>query len=382
MGSSICLSAPAGAEEAIRVGVLAALTGPLAGVQPLIAEGAQLAADDINKNGGINGRKIEIIMRDTTGSPPKAISLAQQLIFNEKVQFLIGPGGSQDGLAATPVIAEARIPSFLFGSDDKLTSVEKYPLSIQYATTTVQYVEAMREFISSGLKAKKVAFIGDTTATGVFASQQISGVFEKHNEKPVYSVLIDPNKTDVSSEVAAAKEAGAEVIMAWSGATGMMARVINQVNDTGWSIPVLGLPSLGTTQLRDLLNDPAYWDKVYIGNYSKLTLQEGEDMAPETTEMIRLAKESKGDTIGFPLSYYGAGYDAMRLIATVVEESGDTDPDSFLKFISTERVVKGSVADAHFGPTRRYSFEGSSLAPAVASSLKDGVMSIAPEARK
>ena len=67
-----------------------------------------MAVEEINKAGGILGRPIELLTRDTAGDPTKAVNFAQQLAFSDKVQFVIGPVNSGEGLAATPIIARAQ----------------------------------------------------------------------------------------------------------------------------------------------------------------------------------------------------------------------------------------------------------------------------------
>ena len=91
------------AQNTIKVGWLSSLTGPLSSAAIAENQGVQLAVDEINAAGGINGRKIELLTRDTAGDPTKAVNFAQQLAFSEKVHFVIGPVNSGEGLGATPI---------------------------------------------------------------------------------------------------------------------------------------------------------------------------------------------------------------------------------------------------------------------------------------
>ena len=81
----------ASAADPIKVGWLSSLSGPLSSAALAENEGVKFAVDEINKAGGINGRPIELLTRDTAGDPTKAVNFAQQLAFSEKVHFIIGP---------------------------------------------------------------------------------------------------------------------------------------------------------------------------------------------------------------------------------------------------------------------------------------------------
>src|SRR3954452_23714991 len=102
------LARPARAEaEPIRIGWLAALTGPLASPSIGFDRGVRWATDEINGRGGINGRMLEIITRDTQGDPTKAVNATQEVISRFKVHAIWGPTNSGELLATTPIMARA-----------------------------------------------------------------------------------------------------------------------------------------------------------------------------------------------------------------------------------------------------------------------------------
>src|ERR1700743_2131479 len=97
---------PAIAEsEPIKIGCLAAMTGPSSAPTIGFNRGVNYAADAINAAGGVKGRKIEIVMRDTQGDPTKAVNATQELISQVKVHAVWGPLNSGEALATTPLTA-------------------------------------------------------------------------------------------------------------------------------------------------------------------------------------------------------------------------------------------------------------------------------------
>src|SRR3954469_25958408 len=94
----LALPGGAAAQEPIKIGWLSSLTGPLSSAAIAENKGVEFAVDEINKKGGILGRKVELLTRDTAGEPTKAVNLAQQLAFSDKVHFIIGPVNSGESL--------------------------------------------------------------------------------------------------------------------------------------------------------------------------------------------------------------------------------------------------------------------------------------------
>ena len=88
--------------EAIKIGWLAALTGASSAPAIGFNRGVLFAADAINSAGGVKGRKIEIITRDTQGDPTKAVNATQELISSQKVHAIWGPTNSIRRISGPP----------------------------------------------------------------------------------------------------------------------------------------------------------------------------------------------------------------------------------------------------------------------------------------
>jgi branched-chain amino acid transport system substrate-binding protein len=144
LAAGITLAAAASfthAQGVIKVGWLSSLTGvQLSSAAIAESQGVQLAVDEINAAGGVLGRKIELLTRDTAGDPTKAVNFAQQLAFSEKVHFVIGPVNWGEGLAATPIIARAGIPDLVIGALEELTDPVKYPRAFRVINTNRQWI--------------------------------------------------------------------------------------------------------------------------------------------------------------------------------------------------------------------------------------------------
>src|SRR6516165_5408066 len=154
------------ATEPIRVGYLPALTGPSSSTGIGINRGIQLAVQEINAAGGINGRQLELITRDTQSDPTKAVNGAAELIHGEKVSVVFGPVNSGESLAVVPLLARTKTPQIHPCWVDTLADPKKYPMCFRNGPTNQQIGGAANRYVVEVLKRKKVAVISDTTGYG------------------------------------------------------------------------------------------------------------------------------------------------------------------------------------------------------------------------
>ena len=181
------LASPAIAQsEPIRIGYLPALTGPSSSTGIGINRGTLLAVDEINAAGGIGGRKIELIVRDTQSDPTKAVNAVAELTGRQKVSVVWGPLNSGEALAATPLIARNGVPQLHPCWVDSLIDVKKYPMAFRNAPTNTQVGGAANHYVVDVLKLKKVAVISDTTGYGTASVEAYVPMLKAKGAEVVY----------------------------------------------------------------------------------------------------------------------------------------------------------------------------------------------------
>ncbi len=380
VGATLSLLGSAAVAQPIKIGWLSSLTGPLSSAALAENEGVQLAVEEVNAAGGILGRKIELLTRDTAGDPTKAVNFAQQLAFSDKVHFVIGPVNSGEGLATTPILARAGIPNLVIGSIDQLTDPKKYPRAFRVINTNMQWISSANDYALKTLKRSKVAVIGDTTGYGTSSAKTAQELLEKAGVKPVYSVLIDPNKTDLTDEMSKAKAAGADVIMPWSAATGLQARLLNARGDMGWDVPVVGHPALMASQIRALLNKPQYWENTFAAGYVSTTYDASGKLPPRTAALVDKMRPRLGDKAELDILFWwvAMGYDCVKIIEHAVKAAGSTDPAAVQKALEETSRYEGIYATYSWGPEQRNGFPDDNMAVNVANTFKDGSFKMAP----
>src|ERR1051326_4615679 len=106
------------AQETIKIGVNEPLTGAFAASGTYVANGAKIAADEINAKGGVLGKKLELVIEDNKSNPTEAAAVAEKLISRDKVPVMMGAWGSGFTLAVMPKLMEYKVPMIVETSSD------------------------------------------------------------------------------------------------------------------------------------------------------------------------------------------------------------------------------------------------------------------------
>jgi branched-chain amino acid transport system substrate-binding protein len=376
--STALLARPAlAANEPIKIGWLAALTGASSAPGIGFNRGVVFAADTINAAGGVKGRKIEIITRDTQGDPTKAVNATQELISQLKVDAIWGPTNSGESLATTSIMARSKMPNVHPCVVDSLIDPKKYPNAFRLAPSNGQWDDAVRGYALKILKAKKIAVVGDTTGYGVTAAKASAEAFKKDGADVVYTANIDATQPDMTPDMLRARTAGAEVIVVWSVSTGMIARMLNTRATMGWDVPFVGHPSLAAGDIAGLITSPKNWEKVYAVGYKSCSFDAAGKLPPRTQEFVqRLAGHVElSDTL---LWWVSAGFDAVTLVAKAVEVTGSSSSQAIIGYWNTLNPYPGYFGDYKFSTTEHNGYPTDEVVMSLANSAKTGAFALAP----
>jgi branched-chain amino acid transport system substrate-binding protein len=206
----------ANAAEPIRIGTILSVSGPAAFLGQDMKDGAQLAVDEINNAGGIDGRKIEWVFYDSQSQTQQAIAETRRLLSNDGVDIIVG-GGNMSGiaLAMAPMTEAAKIP---FVSTEGASAIVN-PVADHHWTfksTVDDYLVLQRAadyFEKKGLR--KIALLSDTSGFGQGAAEQLKIVAKERNLDPIFESF-GPSDTDLVPQLSRIRDAGAQVILCWT----------------------------------------------------------------------------------------------------------------------------------------------------------------------
>src|SRR5215469_14100504 len=296
------------AKNPIPIGYLPALTGPSSSTGVGINRGIQLAVQEINDAGGIDGRPLELITRDTQSDPTKAVNGAAELTRGQKVSVVFGPVNSGESLAVVPLLARTNTPQVHPCWVDTLTDPSKYPMCFRNAPTNQQIGAAANRYVVDVLKRKKVAVISDTTGYGTASVNAYVPMLNARGAGVVYRGNVDAANPDLKPELLRMQSAGAEAIMPWSVNAGFLSRIINTRGNMGWDVPIVGQTTLGSGQTKALLEKPEYWAKVYPNNFRPVCYDGDGKLTDRTSGFLDRLKSAKVEFSDTLLWWVGVGY--------------------------------------------------------------------------
>jgi branched-chain amino acid transport system substrate-binding protein len=372
------LARPAVAQsEPIRIGWLAALSGPSSAPGIGFDRGVHYAVDAINAAGGVKGRMVELVVRDTQGDPTKAVNAAQEMISRVKVHAIWGPTNSGESLATTPIMARAKMPDVHPCFVDSLIDSAKFPNAFRMAPSNSQIDDAVSDYGIKNLKLKRFAVIGDTTGYGTTTVNSSSAAFAKRGGDVVYKATIDATQPDVTPDMLRMKSGGAEAIVIWTVSTGLISRLMNTRAQMGWDVPFIGHPAMGSGEVGKLIAKPSNWEKTYILGFKNCSYGENGKLPDRVQAFVDKVKgkiELNDTTLWWVLD----GYDAIDLITSAVRETGSSDPDAIIGYWNGLTNYPGLYATYTFNKEQHNGLPTSDLVMSEANSQKMGAYKLAP----
>jgi branched-chain amino acid transport system substrate-binding protein len=365
------------AKEPILIGYLPAVTGPSSSTGIGITRGTQLAVEEINKAGGIDGRMIEIIQRDTQSDPTKAVNATAELTRAAKVSVVFGPLNSGESLAVVPLLARTNTLQIHPCWVDSLTDVKKYPLCFRNAPTNQQIGGASNRYVVEVLKKKKVAVISDTTGYGTASLNAYVPMLKKLGGEVVYQASVDAANPDLKPEVLRMQAAGAEAIMPWSVNAGFLSRIINTRGQMAWDVPICGQTTLGSGQTKALLEKPEYWAKVYPNNFRPVCYDSTGKLPERARAFVDRLHTQKIDMNDTLLWWIGVGYDTPYMLAEAIKSVG-TETTALQGYFNKLKKFAGVYGNISFTAENHDGYPDDEVVMVEANSLKDGAFNLAP----
>lgn len=336
IGGAWALASRGGASSdtgAIKIGFVGPLSGDTASYGEPIKNGVQLAVDEINKAGGVNGRQIEVIYEDGKCDGQDAASATQKLVNVDGVKYIIGGMCSDEAFSMVPIITAAKVVELTPGaSAPKLSGSSPYflrnnPNDNEPGTVLADYLA--KSF-------KKIAIISENTDY----AQGIKTVFVNEIQKDGASIVsaedYNTGTTDFRSLLTNVKEANPQAIFINAQSSQNLLLIARQARQLGI-----------TSQLASaVFNDPATVGAGDAVNGMILADAPGLTTEGKGPEMIKAYEAAYGSAPTYQF-YVGAAYDDVHLLAQAIENVGDdaTKVDQYLHSLSN---YDGTIGSYHF----------------------------------
>jgi branched-chain amino acid transport system substrate-binding protein len=338
-----CVALPALAAEPIKIGAFFALSGPAANIGMPTKLVAQMVVDKINKEGGINGRPIELIIGDNESDPAKAAVIAKKFIFSDKVTAIIGPTQTSEGMSVKKIVEEAGVPTFMTVGGDPVIMGGNFGAYTYVFKSPQRSSTAVRKLYGY-LKAKGLTKVALFTNSDSFGKDGL-GWLEKL--APEFGITLaakesfGPSDTDMTAQLTKIKNAAPQAIVTWTiGPVGSI--VAKNKAQLGITIPLFQCHGLPDPKYIELAGKGSEGDrmpatKLMVGG----ALPDSDPQKKVIAEFIHLYQDVYKHDKEFPINTHsGYAWDAITIVANAMEKAG-TDPKALRTAIEQTRGYVG-----------------------------------------
>jgi branched-chain amino acid transport system substrate-binding protein len=322
------LPVPLSAEEPIKIGHVAALSGGSAQSGEAITRGLALAIDEINASGGVlGGRKIELIQRDDESVPPKGVVAARELIAKEKVVALFGGIDSPVALATVPIVNKEKVPYMaVWAAGTGITRNGADPNFVFRVSAVDVLVDVkLLDYANKKFGSRKPGLL---LVNNPWGASNEAGLLQAAKTNAAVEIVgiekFENADVDMTPQLTRLKEKGADaVIIVGNAAPG--AQLMKSRERMGWMVPIVSHWGISGGRFPELAGSTA-GDAHFVQTYSFFGKQ-GAIGGRVLDALKKKYLQIKGpEDIFSPVGTANA-YDAMHLLVKAIAQAGSTDGD-------------------------------------------------------
>ena len=334
---------PAAAQEKLKLGLVAAMSGQSAKSGEAIIRGLSIAADEINAKGGVLGKQIEIVARDDESNPAKGAIAARELVQREKVAALFGGIDTPVSIAIVPFANSAKVPFMgVWAAGTPITkngAAENYAFRVSAVDELVGI--ALVDYAVAKHSAKKPGMILINNSWGESNEKGLKAALDA--KKMTYAGIekFETNDVDVVPQLTRLKQAGADTLFLVANVA-PSAQVVKSLDRMGWNVPIVSHWGPAGGRFTELAG-PSAAKVHFIQTYSfsgKLS-PKGEAVL---TALKKKYPEIKTLADVTPAVGIANAYDAMHLTALAIAKAGSVDGpkirQGFYDIASHEGLIK------------------------------------------
>ncbi|MFC4772099.1 ABC transporter substrate-binding protein [Enterococcus hermanniensis] len=319
--------------KTIKIGGNFELSGATAAYGEAENEGAKLAVEQINKDGGIDGKKIEYISKDNKSDNNEAASVAANLTTKDNVVAIVGPATSGATKATLPNLSKAKVPAVTpSATDDAITvqngKVQDYIYRACFQDSFQGIVLA--KYATDNLKAEKAVILGDNSSDYAIG---LTKAFKKtYKGKIVAEENFTSGDKDFQAMLTKIKGKDFDVIYI-PGYYTEAGLIIKQAREMGIDQPIIGADGFGDEKLVETAGASNVSNVYYTGHFST--------KAPATDKVEPFVKAFEAKYGAQPSSFNALAYDAVYMIKQAIEDQGKATPAAINKGLAELKDFEG-----------------------------------------
>jgi branched-chain amino acid transport system substrate-binding protein len=338
---------PALGQDSIKIGVTQPLTGAFAASGNYVAQGARMAQDDVNKAGGVIGKKIELVVEDNKSNPTEAVATAEKLIQKDKVPVMMGAWSSTLTLAVMPKLMEYEIPMLVETSSSGKITTSGNPWIFRISPTSEMEAKAFAPLVKT-IGIKKADLLYTNNDFGIGAAQEFAAMLKATGVEVGVRETMDPKAVDFSAQLAKIKASGGDTLFVTT-AVEQITLILKQAKEQQLKTRIITTGgSNAPDQLIEQAGDAANGSMHLV--FFTPWFPEAVKNAALATKFVADWK-AHGHNIG-GLTEGFRGYDGILTIVAAIKAAGKAEPAAIQKALWNVKVpgVGGDIAFIKQGP--------------------------------
>jgi branched-chain amino acid transport system substrate-binding protein len=341
-----CCSA---AEETkpIKIGAIFSVTGPASFLGAPEGKTAKMLVDKINASGGVLGQKLELIVKDSSGSPEKAVSFAKQLIEEDKVLAIIGPSTSGETMQIKALCEENQMILVSCAAADAIVN----PLA-KYVFKTPQKDSQAATWIYRTMKEKgisKIAILTGNDGFGASGKKQLEALAKTEGIEIVANEVFDKQATDLTDVLTKIKATpGVQAVVTWT-VVPAQSIVAKNMKQLGMDIPLFQSHGFGNPKYAEQAGVAA--EGILFPAGRLLVVDELPDSHPQKKLLATYKKDYEAAYKEDVSTFGGHAYDAVLIVTEALKKAGTTDRDKVRDAIENLHGLVGTAGIYNFSAT-------------------------------
>jgi len=341
---SLLIAGAVFAAPSVKIGALFSVSGPASFLGEPERNTAEMMVAEINKAGGIKGRKLELIVYDTQGDATKAVQAANKLIKDDKVVAIIGPSTTGDSMAVIPVVEKAEIPLISCAAGIKITD----PVKKWVFKTAQNDVLAVMKIYKNLQKQKinKIAILTVSDGFGSSGREQLKLQAKEFDIKIISDETYSPSDKDMTVQLTKIRQSEAQAIVCWGTNPGP-AIVARNAKQLGIKIPLYMSHGVSSKKFIELAGVGA--EGIILPSGRVIVADQLSQSDPQKKALMNYVNKYRehykveGDHFG------GHAYDAIMLLKKAMEQAGFS-PAAIRDQLEKTKKVAGIGGTFSFSP--------------------------------
>jgi branched-chain amino acid transport system substrate-binding protein len=324
------------AADTIKIGQVAPLTGPGAESGRYQTQGAKLAAEEINKAGGVLGRQLELVIEDDQTTNPGIVLAFSKLAGNADLVAFLGSVKSTQVHAMAPDVLKLGKPVLIGGTDPTLTHMGN-PWFFRFRPHDVYSARVIADYGAKTLGKKKRAIVHSTDAFGTNGMKNLAESLKGMGIEPVLVQGYPNNSQDFTPVALAVKQSGADVMGTYMTFESDQAIFAKQLRQLGVRLTWVGSPTTVTTTALKLAG-PALYGSHAVADFSRDSSAAAKAFAARYETAYKSA----------PDIFASWTYDAVHVLARAIGEAKSLEPEKLRRAILATKGYVGAEGTYNF----------------------------------